>query len=188
MYLAADLTAGRQAADLLHQIQVKHGPVTGLVYGAGVLADRRIEDLTPEQFDRVYSTKVDGLRHLLDLLGGHDLRGIVLFSSTTARLGRTGQLAYAVANEVLNKTAQVESRKRPNSRVVAINWGPWDGGMVTPALKKVFETEGVGVIPLDQGGQFAVAELIAGGTAVEVIALGKPPRGARPGPGCWPRH
>ena len=183
VYLAADLTAGRQAADLLHQIQVKHGPVTGLVYGAGVLADRRIEDLTPEQFDRVYSTKVDGLRHLLDLLGGHDLRGIVLFSSTTARLGRTGQLAYAVANEVLNKTAQVESRKRPNSRVVAINWGPWDGGMVTPALKKVFETEGVGVIPLDQGGQFAVAELIAGGTAVEVIALGKPPKGGKTGSG-----
>ena len=177
------MTVGRQAADLIHQVQVKFGPVTGLVYGAGVLADRRIEDLTPAQFDKVYSTKVNGLRHLLDLLGGHDLRGVLLFSSTTARLGRTGQAAYAVANEVLNKTAQIESRKRPDARVVAVNWGPWDGGMVTPALKKVFEAEGVGLIPLDQGGQFAAGELVAGGTAVEVVALGKPPRGGKTGSG-----
>ncbi|MCZ2340221.1 MAG: SDR family NAD(P)-dependent oxidoreductase [Bacteroidales bacterium] len=188
-YIPANISIGRQAADLLHQIQVKFGAISGLIHGAGVLADRRIEDLTVEQFDHVYTTKVDGLRHLLELLGHQqNLNGILLFSSTTGRLGRTGQLAYAVANEVLNKTAQVEARKRPNTRVVAINWGPWDGGMVTPALRKVFDAEGVGVIPLADGGRFAVAELVTGSNLVEIVALGKPPRGSTSGSGTPSRN
>ncbi|OWK42289.1 type I polyketide synthase [Fimbriiglobus ruber] len=184
-YFSVNVANGRQVADVLHQVQVKYGPVTALVHGAGVLADRRIEDLTADQFDAVYSTKVDGLRNLLDLLGNQDLKAVVLFSSTTARFGRVGQLAYATANEVLNKTAQIEARKRPAARVVAINWGPWEGGMVTPALRKVFESEGIGLIPLTEGGLFAVQELTVAGRAVEVIALGKP-RTSKSGSGPAP--
>ncbi|AMV28931.1 Malonyl CoA-acyl carrier protein transacylase [Gemmata sp. SH-PL17] len=172
-YFPVDITDGRAVADMLHQVRVKFGPVSGLVHGAGVLADKRIEDLTGEGFDHVYATKVDGLRTLLDLLGRDELKVLVLFSSTTARLGRVGQLAYACANEVLNKTAQVESRRRPGTRVVAINWGPWDGGMVTPGLRKLFESEGVGTIPLLEGATFLIQELNAAGRAVEVVALVK---------------
>jgi NAD(P)-dependent dehydrogenase (short-subunit alcohol dehydrogenase family)/acyl carrier protein len=173
-YIPADVTDGRAVADLLHRVRVKFGPVTAVVHGAGVLADKRIEDLSGEQFDFVYSTKVEGLRTVLELLAHEDLKALILFSSTTARLGRTGQIAYACANEVLNKTAQVEARRRPGSRVIAINWGPWDGGMVGPSLKRVFEGEGVGVIPLQDGAAFLIQELNAAGRAVEVVALGKP--------------
>src|SRR5439155_23025842 len=108
------------------------------------------------------------LRNLLDLLAYAELKALVLFSSTTARFGRTGQAAYACANEVLNKTAQVEARRRPGCRVVSVNWGPWDGGMVTPPLRKVFEAEGVGLIPLLEGAVFLVQELNAAGRPIEV--------------------
>jgi len=40
---------------------------------------------------------------------------IALFSSSTGRFGRVGQVDYAVANEVLNKTAQAEARRRSGS-------------------------------------------------------------------------
>ncbi|QJW94010.1 type I polyketide synthase [Frigoriglobus tundricola] len=186
VYFPVDITDGRAVADMLHQVRVKYGPVSAVVHGAGVLADKRIEDLAGEQFDRVYSTKVDGLRTVLDLLGHEDLKALVLFSSTTARLGRVGQLAYACANEVLNKTAQVEARRRPGARVVAINWGPWDGGMVTPGLRKLFESEGVGVIPLQDGAMFLIQELNAAGRAVEVTALAKPPARGPGGSGIAP--
>src|SRR5207253_8599778 len=138
----------------------------------------RIENLTPDQFDYVFNTKVDGARHLLDLLSGEDLKAVVLFGSTTGRFGRVGQAAYAAANEVLNKIAQVEARRRPGARVVCLNWGPWEGGMVTPALRKVFEAEGIGLIPLVEGAAFLIHELNAAGHSVEVVALGgrlKPP-------------
>ncbi|MGL6075235.1 MAG: SDR family NAD(P)-dependent oxidoreductase [Fimbriiglobus sp.] len=173
LYFPVNVGNGRQLADMIHQVKMKHGPITALVHGAGVLADKRIEDLTVENFDLVYNTKVEGMKNLLDLLANQDLKAILLFSSTTARVGRPGQLAYAAANEVLNKMAQIEARKRPSTRVVSINWGPWDGGMVTPALRRVFEGEGIGLIPLQEGGIFAVQELSAAGKAVEVIALGK---------------
>ena len=176
VYFPVNVSSGRAVADLIHQVKVKFGAITAVIHGAGVLADRRIETLTAEQFDYVYSTKVDGIRHILDLLSGDELKAVVLFGSITGRMGRSGQLAYAVANEVLNKIAQIEARRRPNSRVVSINWGPWDGGMVTPALRKTFESEGVGLIPMSAGGSFVVQELSTAGRAVEVLALGSKAR------------
>ena len=140
-----------------------------------MLADRRIEDQTDAQFAAVYDTKVAGLRSLLAAVrpDSDDLRLLVLFSSSTARFGRTGQVAYAAANEVLNKWAQNEAVNRPGCRVVSVNWGPWEGGMVTPALKPLFEAEGIALIPARAGARYLVAEIQAGADRpVEVVVLG----------------
>ena len=158
-------------------IRRQFGPVAGIVHGAGVLADKRIEDLPDDQFQYVYSTKVVGLRNLLSAAEDDPLKAIVLFSSSTGRFGRTGQIAYAAANEVLNKTAQKLNRLRPRCRTVAINWGPWDGGMVTPALAKVFAKEGVGLIPQADGGEVLRRELAASDRPAEVVVIAKPIRG-----------
>jgi NAD(P)-dependent dehydrogenase (short-subunit alcohol dehydrogenase family)/acyl carrier protein len=161
--VTAVLTTARQ------QLQA---PIRGIIHGAGVLADARIEDKTAEQFDRVYATKVTGLHALLRAVDMDQLRALVLFSSSTARFGRTGQVDYAIANEVVNKLAQQQARRLPHCRVVSVNWGPWDGGMVNPALKKVFAQEGIGLIPLEEGAKYLVEELRSPpGDAVEVIVL-----------------
>ncbi|MDB5098544.1 MAG: polyketide synthase family protein, partial [Cyanobacteria bacterium RYN_339] len=175
IYQQLDVRDARAVAAAIADLRTAHGPVRGLVHGAGVLADRRIGDLTREQIDAVLATKVEGLRHLLAAIGDDDLRALALFSSITGRRGRVGQVAYAVANEVLDKVAQQQARLRPRCRVTAINWGPWDGGMVTPALKRMFADEGVGVVPLDAGAALLVQELAQpAGAAVEVLVLGVP--------------
>ena len=171
LYRSLDIRDAGAVADLLTAIRRDHGAIRGIVHGAGVLADRLIIDKSRDQFAAVLGTKVSGLRNLLDATQGDDLRFIALFASTTGRLGRTGQADYAVANEVLNKLAQSEARRRPGCRTVSINWGPWDGGMVTPALKKLFANEGVGLIGLAEGGDFLVRELSALDAPVEVVAL-----------------
>jgi acyl transferase domain-containing protein/NAD(P)-dependent dehydrogenase (short-subunit alcohol dehydrogenase family) len=171
VYHAVDIRDAGTVRSLLNGIRQQHGPIRGLVHGAGVLADRLIVDKSPEQFAEVYGTKVEGLQSLLAATTGDDLRFMALFSSTTGRFGRIGQVDYAVANEVLNKLAQHETRKRTGCRVVAINWGPWDGGMVTPSLKKVFAGEGIGLIGLAAGGDFLVREVAATGAPVEIIAI-----------------
>jgi acyl transferase domain-containing protein/NADP-dependent 3-hydroxy acid dehydrogenase YdfG len=148
------------------------GPITGIIHGAGVLADRKIEDQTIDQFDDVYGTKVDGLRALLAATEHDSLKLLALFSSSTGRFGRAGQAAYAAANEALNKLAQRESRRRPACRVVAVNWGPWDGGMVTPGLRGLFAAERVGLIPLAAGARHLVREITANDRAPEVVVLG----------------
>lgn len=169
----------RDAAALrpvLVDVRQHTGPIRGIVHAAGVLADRLIEDKTDEQFADVWSTKVDGAKALLEATAGDDLAVLAFFSSSTGRFGRKGQIDYAAANEALNKLAQHEAAKRPKCRVVSINWGPWDGGMVTLALKKLFAAEGVGVIGLAAGAKFLADELstLPGGP-VEIVVLGALP-------------
>ena len=171
IYRSVDIRDAVAVSGLLCEIRREYGPIRGIVHGAGVLADRLISDKSLEQFTLVYGTKVKGLTALLAATTQDDLRFIALFSSTTGRFGRSGQVDYAVANEVLNKLAQAESRRRPECRTVSINWGPWDGGMVTPSLKKVFAGEGIGLIGLKEGGELLVREIAAAGEPVEIIAL-----------------
>jgi acyl transferase domain-containing protein/NAD(P)-dependent dehydrogenase (short-subunit alcohol dehydrogenase family) len=176
VYHSVDVRDGAAVARILSEVRQRHGAIHGLVHGAGVLADRRIEDKTEEQFDRVYGTKVSGLRNLLGALAQEELKLIALFSSYTGRVGRIGQADYAAANEVLNKLAQVESRRRPNCRVVSVNWGPWNGGMATPGVRKLFEQEGIGLIEPAAGAAFLVRELCsADRDAIEVLALARSP-------------
>ncbi len=171
-YRSVDVRDAGAVAELLGSLRRELGPIRGLIHGAGVLADARIEDKTPEQFERVWSTKVHGLRALLSAIPTEELRLLVLFSSSSARLGRAGQADYAMANEVLNKRSQQLARQLPGCRVVSINWGPWDGGMVTPALKRLFEQEGIGVIPLSAGADFLVGEIQAAGSGEVEVMVG----------------
>src|SRR5262249_50011628 len=113
VYPALDVRDGAAVAAVLREVRREFGPVRGLVHGAGVLADARIEDKTDEQFERVYATKVEGLRSLLAAVDAEDLRALVLFSSSTGRFGRAGQVDYAMAHEVLNKAARAYARRLP---------------------------------------------------------------------------
>jgi acyl carrier protein/NAD(P)-dependent dehydrogenase (short-subunit alcohol dehydrogenase family) len=174
VYRSVDVRDAEAVGRQLDQARAGFGPIRGLIHGAGVLADRRIEEKNDEQFAAVYDTKVAGLRALLQAVALDELRLLVLFSSSTARFGRKGQVAYAAANEVLNKWAQREARRRPACRVVSVNWGPWDGGMVTSSLKPIFEAEGVPLIPPRDGARYLVEEIqtAAEHRPVEVVVLG----------------
>ena len=124
-YRSADVRDADAVRQTLAPLIEEYGPVTGLVHGAGVLADRNIEDKSDEDFAQVYGTKVGGLRSVLKAIGERSLKAMVLFSSSTARFGRRGQVDYAAANEVLNKVAQAEAAQRDGCRVMSVNWGPW---------------------------------------------------------------
>ena len=173
-YIMADVQNAVALAAGLAEVRRTFGPVSAIIHGAGVLADRKIEELTDEQFLMVYSTKVMGLKNLLAACDEDPLKAIVLFSSSTGRFGRTGQVAYAAANEVLNKTAQQLKRSRPDCHTVAFNWGPWDGGMVTPGLAKLFHQEGIGLISLAGGGELMKNELRQALRPAEVVVIARP--------------
>ena len=175
IYCSVDIRDTAAVAATLKDIRAKYGPVRGLVHGAGVLADKLIVDKTVDQFQSVYSTKIRGLEALMEAIEPNELRFCVLFSSSTGRFGRKGQCDYAVANEVLNKLADYYGHTLPQCRTIAVNWGPWDGGMVTPELKKLFASEGIAVIPIRDGAHYVTAELCRGpGAANEIVILGKP--------------
>jgi NAD(P)-dependent dehydrogenase (short-subunit alcohol dehydrogenase family) len=158
-YYSVDVRDVDAVNAMLTDVRSTMGPIKGIIHGAGLLADCRILDKSAEQFEAVFSTKVDGLQALLSATKKDPLKYLVLFSSITARVGNSGQADYAIANEVLNKMAQKESVKRPDCRVISINWGPWDGGMVCSALKRKFESCGVELIPVDAGAMCMIHEM-----------------------------
>jgi acyl transferase domain-containing protein/NAD(P)-dependent dehydrogenase (short-subunit alcohol dehydrogenase family) len=180
-YLVADVRDLASVQPTLRDIQQKYGPIRGVIHGAGVLEDRRIEDKTREQFDHVFSTKIAGLRNVLSSLAADKLKFLAVFSSYTARFGRTGQVDYAMANEALNKLACQFRHQHPQCRTRSFNWGPWDGGMVTDSLRPLFEKEGVGLIPLDAGANLFVRELERTDALdnVEVVVLAERLEGKR---------
>jgi len=177
VYRSADVTDPAALAAALEPVRLDWGPVTALVHGAGVLADRVIAEQTDEQFDSVFDTKVQGLRALLTALSDDSLKVLCVFSSVAARCGNQGQVAYAMANETLNRVACAEASARGGSTVVkSLGWGPWQGGMVTPQLAARFAALGVPMIPLAAGARMFVRELTTAAPGEVDLVFGGEPR------------
>ncbi len=169
-YHSVDIRDRLAVARVLSQVRQQHGPVRAVIHAAGVLEDRFIVDKTPEQFRRVFDTKVGGLGSLLQAADLEQLRYLVVFSSVAARMGNPGQADYAAANEVLNKIAQQTARRFPKCHCLSINWGPWDGGMVTPSLKRAFARRGIDLIAVEAGVRCLLLEMSRPAAAdVEVV-------------------
>ncbi|MCV7075869.1 SDR family oxidoreductase [Mycobacterium szulgai] len=172
-YASVDVCDTAQLNALLDSVRTDFGPITGLVHGAGVLADAPLQKKNLEGFDRVFDTKVGGLCALLDATAADSLKLICLFSSVAARTGNTGQSDYAMANEILNKVALAEQARRGRGCLVrALGWGPWDSGMVTPALKSMFESRGITLVERTDGAKAFVSEVLDGRTDHPEVLLG----------------
>ena len=172
MYVSVDITDAAAVATALETVRRRLGSITGVVHGAGVLADKLIADKTVAQFNAVFDTKVVGLRNLLSATSNDALRMLCLFSSVAARTGNIGQADYAMANEVLNKIAIAEHARRDGCVVKALGWGPWAGGMVDPSLHAHFEARGVELIGLDVGARMFVDELASPQRGQVEVVLG----------------
>jgi NAD(P)-dependent dehydrogenase (short-subunit alcohol dehydrogenase family) len=158
-YISVDITNGDAVKTAIAGAESRLGKATGIIHGAGNLADKLIENKTQKDFETVYAAKVQGLENLLDAVPAGQLAYLVLFSSVAGFYGNVGQTDYALANEVLNKSAHLYKQANPACHVVTINWGPWDAGMVTPQLKAYFEENNIKVIPVDVGAQMLIEEL-----------------------------
>ncbi len=158
-YISADITDVVVLQEKLTATVERFGSITGIIHGAGVLADKLIEKKTEQDFESVYSTKINGLQSMLACVNDSQLDHLVLFSSAAGFYGNIGQSDYAMANEILNKFAHDFKRQHPACHVVSFNWGPWDGGMVTPELKQLFAQRNIEVIPIEVGTQMVVDNL-----------------------------
>ena len=172
-YIAVDVRNQRALSEALSAVRAQWGPITGLVHGAGVLADALLSKKTIDQFERVFLTKVDGLKSLLGATEQDPLRMICMFSSVAARSGNTGQSDYAMANETLNKVAlSLRKARGGDVAVKSLGWGPWDAGMVGPALKAMFEERGIKLIGLDDGAKAFALEVQRSSEQVELVLGG----------------
>uniref|UniRef100_UPI00037FF7B5 SDR family NAD(P)-dependent oxidoreductase n=1 Tax=Actinoalloteichus spitiensis TaxID=252394 RepID=UPI00037FF7B5 len=168
-YVAVDITDPVATSQALEPY---HRRVTGVVHGAGVLADRRLVDKRASEMTEVLDVKITGLRNVLDALDTDHLRHLLLFSSVAGLFGNPGQADYATANEALNRLACVVRRHHPGTTVHSVNWGPWEGGMVTPEVARIFASRGVPLIPARTGVARFVEQFTPARAADLVCAVG----------------
>ena len=173
-YISVDVTNALALKEKVAAVVERVGAITGIIHGAGNLADKLIDKKTEQDFESVYTAKVKGLENILNCVSIGQLDYLVLFSSVTGFYGNIGQSDYAIANEILNKSAHLVKRHYPNCHVVAINWGPWDSGMVTPELKKAFTERNIEIIPVEAGTEMLVNELNTANHATTQVVIGSP--------------
>ena len=95
-YFALDVRDADAVGAALADVRGQWGPIHGVIHAAGVLADKLIADLTPGQFEAVFSTKVGGLRVLLNATAQDPARRAlhVLLSRRALRQPGPGCLRY----------------------------------------------------------------------------------------------
>ncbi|WP_067542494.1 SDR family NAD(P)-dependent oxidoreductase [Nocardia crassostreae] len=176
-YLAVDVTD----ADAVRAALADRA-VTGIVHGAGVLADALLADKTVAQIGRVFAPKLRGLGAVLDAVDSDRLRHLVVFTSIAGLLGNPGQADYAAANEALARFVASWRRRHPGRHGVAIDWAAWDGGMVTPELRALFASRGVRLLDPVTGARAFVDEFCEAHRGDGRVLIGEPPALAGTGP------
>ncbi len=171
-YARADVRDPSALARALDGWRARHGEPVGLIHGAGLIKDKLIREKSPESFDRVLGTKVDGALNLVRLVRPHSLKFTALFASIAGRFGNVGQSDYAAANEVLSKLAYWLDQRWPG-RVVSVIWGPWSGVGMVSQLEGHLGRQGLGMIAPEIGRGLLLDELRSGRKGdVEVIYAG----------------
>jgi NAD(P)-dependent dehydrogenase (short-subunit alcohol dehydrogenase family) len=169
---ASDPAALRQA---VKEVYAAHGRLDGVVFAAGVIDDKVFADKASASFDRVFSTKADGARALLEALA--DLpeppRFTVLFGSIAAALGNRGQTDYAAANDALQSQGERWSDLTAR-RALTVHWGPWapagaHAGMVSAELAQDYDRRGIKLIDPAAGTLALLGELAYGDTSVRAV-------------------
>ncbi|WP_345598131.1 SDR family NAD(P)-dependent oxidoreductase, partial [Streptomyces marokkonensis] len=123
---ACDITDRDAVAALLDAVPAEL-PLTAVLHLAGASqTESPLSGLTVEQFAEMGRAKIDGARHLDDLLGDRELDAFVLFSSGATAWGSNGLTSYAGANAYLDGLAH--RRRARGLTATSIAWGAWDGG------------------------------------------------------------
>ena len=188
IYYAADAT------DLAacEKIAAAHPEIDGLLHAAGLEESQILTKKTVDSFNRVFDTKIKGMRNLLKAFSDHDLKILSGFSSVTARFGNAGQCDYTAANDMLGKMLLAEKAARPDATIKVLGWTAWDGtGMATnPTVKKVLTERGLTFLPLAEGVVHFINEWLHD-ASVETVYTGKDyafdPDGILPLPGMGPK-
>jgi NAD(P)-dependent dehydrogenase (short-subunit alcohol dehydrogenase family) len=170
-YHSADVRDEAEMEAIISSVYQEHGRIDAVIHGAGIIEDKLLIDKTAESFHRVFDTKADSIWLLSRHLRPDSLKCLAFFASVAGRTGNRGQCDYAAANELVNRFAWWLHQRWPRVKISAINWGPWESGMASPEINRLFRERGVIPIPPAEGRAFFKRELLFGPPGeVEIVA------------------
>ncbi|MEU2083018.1 SDR family NAD(P)-dependent oxidoreductase [Streptomyces albus] len=124
--VACDVTDRTALAAVLARTGQDHRPLTAVFHAAGACELAELKDVRPEDLPALLAAKVEGARHLDELLADTPLDAFVLFSSVSGTWGVAEHGTYGAANAYLDALAQ--ARRSRGGTATSVAWGPWGGG------------------------------------------------------------
>jgi len=114
-FLAFDVTDRQAAANAYREYFGEGGAPEVVIYNSGVNADNLFVFMTPEEWDKVIQTNVNGFYNAVQpLIFGmlaHKSGRIVVISSASGRAGQAGQVNYSASKAALIGAAKALARE-----------------------------------------------------------------------------
>jgi acyl transferase domain-containing protein/NAD(P)-dependent dehydrogenase (short-subunit alcohol dehydrogenase family)/acyl carrier protein/3-hydroxymyristoyl/3-hydroxydecanoyl-(acyl carrier protein) dehydratase len=175
-YHVCDVTQSQELAHTLHRIRQQHGPIRGVIHGAGVEAACRLDKKKRDAVLATLAVKVDAAMTLLALTADDPLDYFVAFGSTSGRFGGLGQTDYSMASDLLVKICDAVRTRRPSVAAIGFHWPPWaDVGMAArPESKIALQASRLAFMPPLEGAAHVVDELLSAALEGELLFLDKP--------------
>lgn len=170
-YHSVDVSDVQAVRECLQNIRESHGPIHGVIQGAGAGQDARFDRKRPDKVEKCFRAKIDGCISLADATRNDPLEWFIGFGSISGRFGANGHTDYSAANDMLAKLIGNLKRQRPQTRCVTFHWHAWgDIGMATkPEAKLALDMIGMEFMPAEQGLQHFLNEVEHGGDLTEVL-------------------
>ncbi|MEV6926543.1 type I polyketide synthase [Dactylosporangium sp. NPDC051485] len=152
-YGRADVTDAGQVRAVVAEAERALGPVAGVLHGAGRNEPAALSNVDEQRIRETFAPKIDGLAAVLDAVDVGQLRLLVTFGSIIGRAGLRGEAHYATANEWLVARTAAFAERRPDCKVLCLEWSVWSGVGMGERLSVVESLTRDGIVPLtpDQG-------------------------------------
>ena len=164
-YLPCDVTDSGQVQAAVQEIVGKYGRIDGIVHGAGIVRDRLLANLTPEEVAPVLDVKFLGAWNLFTAAKPEGLRFLVALSSAAAIQGNRGQSNYTAANRMMSALLSEIKQDHPAIQCKALMLPPISGGGMAedPEVRRFLEKMGVGYLePVELSELFCRELFLAG--------------------------
>ena len=153
-YARADVTDPAQLRSAIETLTGQlGGPVTAVLHGAGRNEPAPLTSVHQDTVRRTLAPKVDGLRNVLEAIGGGQLKLLIALGSIIGRAGLRGEAHYSIANEWLDDLVTRYGAEHPDCRTLVLEWSVWSGVGMGERLAVVESLAREGVTPItpDQG-------------------------------------
>ena len=149
--LQADIASRLAVERILEELDARGTPLKAVYHLAGTLDDGAVLQQDRSRFARVFAAKVEGARHLDQLTRTRALDAFVLFSTSAALFGYSGQANHAAANAWLDALAH--HRRAFGLPALSLNWGAWNtvGAAVERKVSRQMQNQGVRLITPERG-------------------------------------
>jgi microcystin synthetase protein McyG len=163
----ADVANESDMSNLFETIAKTMPPLRGVIHAAGIGEYKVLKEISLDSLLTLFRPKVQGAWILHQLSQKLPLDFFVCFSSAASIWGAKKQAHYAAANHFLDSLAHY--RHQIGLPALTINWGLWEGGMVSGENQSWLNRQGIKTIPAQSAIEI-LSYLIGTGVCQQTVA------------------